>query len=171
MKVNHFGFGKMAMLSLTVVASARLVIAGTPGKCTTPSSCSVTCGSPSVPCMVRVSEDDNLNLATATMLNLPGGPGAPSQDICVQGGTEILWLTEEDQSKLTAAFGKQHPFKHTPQGKVAKFKGKKGYPASDTTNTTTLASECYEYKLSHCITGKPCKKTDPKVIVKGGTGD
>lgn len=167
MKFSRFVCGKTGMLCLTVAMLAKLVTAGTPGKCSTaPKPCDSMCGSLSAPCMVKVSEDTNG--ATATMLNLASGTGTPNQDICVQGGTEILWLTEEEKSKLTATFGTQHPFVHTAQGKAAIFKGKIGHPVSDTTTST---SGCYQYKLSHCIGSQPCKPTDPKVIVKGATAD
>jgi hypothetical protein len=169
MKLSHFALGRIALLCLTVFVLAKLATAGTPGKCTAPTSCSVTCGSPSAPCMVLVSEDNASNVATATMENLSSGTATPNQDICLQGGTEIIWHTEENESKFTATFGKQHPFKGTSQGTAAKFKGKKRQPASDSTNTPTLESECYVYNLRHCI-GTNCKAADPKVIVKGGTG-
>jgi len=165
MKFSRFLCGKTGMLCLTVAMLAKLVTAGTPGKCAAPTTCDATCGSPSTPCMVRVSEDTNG--ATATMLNLQSGTPTANQDICVQGGTEIVWITDEEKSKLTATFGTQHPFVHTPQGKAAIFNGKVGHPVSDTTSTPG----CYQYNLSHRIGTQKSKSADPKVIVKSGTGD
>jgi hypothetical protein len=175
MKRLRFAYGKTGLLCLTTAILANPLAAGTPGTCT--QTCSSMCGFPSspssagVPCMIRVSEDASTNTATATMLNPRSGNAKANQDICVDSGTEILWLTDEENSQLVATFGKQHPFSHR-QGKAAIFKAKNGQPVSDIAKgKPNSITACYQYNVSHKVSGHSKKTADPKVIVNGGTGD
>jgi hypothetical protein len=140
-----------------------------------PASCTPKCGLVGAkPCVLQVNESSGT--AQVVILDDNGQPvGRPNDDLCVNGGTKVVFKEVMPDSSFVVSFGSSHPFvpKTLPGGGgIPVFQGNNKIQSRATVaRNPTPRDLCYQYEINHCSRGYTCAHTDPKVIVKGGIVD